>query len=466
MATCVRTFSTVTNQSGTGFIPWSSPGNAAASDDSRATASTGAGAASNYLKCIGSAHASGTALGAGDTINSITYKVERRCTTAPGSTVKDEKLYAVESDIIVTANNYANTGSDWTATDTVDDHVQSTNLPTAAVVLAADWGCALSIQLSAGVGATGEVDQVFAEIDFTPAPSPVEEYESNIVVPKWQWEQRKLTPRYDEHVCPGILIGVPVMRQGTKLPPLTLNFSYNIQLPVLSAPQRLVPLAAGTGISWLLNIPTLALHTRTRVPTLQYNTVIRVPLLRMISRAIPAYPVYNYQCILPVLSTESRLRPLIPAFSIVINIPKLNLELRSHALVPGIIQPSLAAYVEPQRSSSAQIIYGSNPGPFKLNMAAGSWRRSGRVHIVHTDKVKPNVCTVEAQFTLVSYHPNMAIGEFVYERNDGYLTITNLDAVNDALIPDGDSFAISTTPGDAPLSPMLITIDQPPTVIP
>lgn len=468
MATETRTFATFANDNAVGATSWSNVGNAQVSDDARATATAlGTNGISNYHKSTNSSHLSGSTLTSSCTINSIKYRLEKRKSGNPAANCRDYRVMEIQGGVIITANNYADVASDYGTSDAVVEYTQTTNLPTAATILDSGWGVAFACQnTNSTSGASGELDYTEVVIDFTPPASPVEEYDSNVVNPKFLWEYKKLRPDYDEHACPGIMIGIPIMRQGATLPPIALQFSYSMQVPILSLQNRLIPLAPGSGISWTINIPRLSLPMRLPIPALAYNTVIRVPVLRMVSRAIPAYPIYNYQCILPILSSVTRVKPLLPAFSFVLNIPSLKIQMRSLAPTPAIITPSLALYVESQRSSAAQVIYGSSPGPFKLNKTAGPWRHSGRVHIVHTGKVKPKVCTVEAQFTLATAFPNLEAGEFLYERYDGYLTITNLDPVSDALIPDGDTFAIDTTPEDAPLAPMLITIDQPPTTLP
>lgn len=314
---------------------------------------------------------------------------------------------------------------------------------------------------TAGAGANGQVTITTSAGSFVP-----EDDISNIKVPRWIWEYVKRAPDYDNHDCPGIMLPLPTLRMPMQQPPLTLQFSYNLNLPTLSMPVKVVPLAKGTGISYSVNLPTLSMPMVAKVPTLSYNTVVRAPVLSMVIRGLAPVPLYNRILNLPTLSMKMRVIPFTPAFSFVLNIPTLKLLLKSHAPIPAFITPSDAPYVEPQRSGSAQVIYGSSPGPFKLNETAGPWRRGGRVHIVHTGKVKPKVCTIEAQFTLATAFPNIKAGEFEYERLDGYLTITNLDDITDSLIQDGDTFAISTTPEDTPLQPMLITIEQTPIILP
>lgn len=174
MATCTRVFSTVGTSDPTGFgFNWSNTGNVFASDDSRATVSiTNSNGISDFIEVTNSSHSSGTALGASDTITQIDWKVEVSKAGNPAANCRDYQLYPIENGTRVTTTNYA-TASDYGTSDAVATHSQTTNIPSASVVLASNWGFAFSCQNTNGqAGATGQVDRIFADITFTPAVPP------------------------------------------------------------------------------------------------------------------------------------------------------------------------------------------------------------------------------------------------------------------------------------------------------
>lgn len=170
MPTSTRTFGTQADDASTGTTAWSNPSNAASSNDTRSTASLGAGGNSHYHKSTNSSHSSGTALSSGDTINSIKYRFERRKSGSPN--VRDWKIYPVEGGTIVTTTNFADTGTDWGTSDATAEYTQTTNLPSAATILASNWGVVIACQNTNGFpGGVGELDYVEAIVDFTPGPN-------------------------------------------------------------------------------------------------------------------------------------------------------------------------------------------------------------------------------------------------------------------------------------------------------
>lgn len=170
-----RTFGTITNDASVGATAWTNPSNAASSDNSYAVATAlGVLGLSNYLKFLNSSYLDGTTLNVGDTINFISWSVERFKSGNPAANVRDYRLFAIEGGTIISANNYADTASDWGTTDTdlATGHNQNTNLPTAATVLASDWGFVFAAQnTNSTAGGTANVDWGYAYIDFTPAGS-------------------------------------------------------------------------------------------------------------------------------------------------------------------------------------------------------------------------------------------------------------------------------------------------------
>ena len=166
-----RTFGTIVDDPSVGTVSWNSPTNAGAEDNAYAEASVLVGnGQTHYLLCTNSSYLDGTTLNVGDTINFISWGVARY---NPGSSnIRDYLLYEVEGGVIKTANNYADTATDWGATDTdlATGHTQTMNLPTAAAILASDWGMAFAAQnTDGGMDGIARVDFLYAYIDFTPA---------------------------------------------------------------------------------------------------------------------------------------------------------------------------------------------------------------------------------------------------------------------------------------------------------
>jgi len=88
--------STFADDAGVGTVAWTNPGNAAASDDSRAEA-TLTGTHSHYLKATGF----GFSIPAGATINGITVEIERHYTTIG---VFDNRIRLVRAGTIESTN--------------------------------------------------------------------------------------------------------------------------------------------------------------------------------------------------------------------------------------------------------------------------------------------------------------------------------------------------------------------------
>lgn len=183
MAQQTRVFATFADDNAVGSAVWASPGNALASDNAYAsTFFPGAGGQSHYLKATNSAYATGSnTLVIGSTINFIDYNVERS-KVAGAANVRDLFLYSVEAGFIISANNYADTLTDWGTSDAVVAHTQNTNLPSAATILASNWGFVLACQNTNGnSGAQAQVDWLYATIDFTPPAAAIPN--KSIIIP-------------------------------------------------------------------------------------------------------------------------------------------------------------------------------------------------------------------------------------------------------------------------------------------
>lgn len=173
MAVETRVFGTFANDGSVGVVAWGTPANAAASDGNRTTASLTGGQTTQYIKATNSSHDSGSTLAIGDIITDIFFRVIRLKSGFAGANVRDWKAYPIEGGIIQTSTNYADTLSDWTTSDVSADYQQTGTLPSAATVLASDWGFAFAAQNQNGSsGAVAEIDQILAaNIVFTPGPT-------------------------------------------------------------------------------------------------------------------------------------------------------------------------------------------------------------------------------------------------------------------------------------------------------
>lgn len=163
MASVTRDFGTFADDSTVGTITWNNPGNAAASDDSRASTATNS-ATSHYLKCT---NPQGTAVPAGATINGIEIIIER--SRAFGTSVTDSAVRIVKGGAIGATDR--SNGTAWPTTDTDRTYGSPTDLWgetwTVAQINASDFGMAISV-VSVG-GAQPRIDYVRAVIYYTVA---------------------------------------------------------------------------------------------------------------------------------------------------------------------------------------------------------------------------------------------------------------------------------------------------------
>ncbi len=175
MATEVRIFGTFANDATVGTITWTSVSNAAAQDTTYANVVLNiASQQSNYIKATNSSHLSGSTLSSSDIITAIQWDIIHKKTGNPAATIKDFHAYPVESGSINTAIDYADTVNLWSTSDETFSYIQSSGLPTAATVLASNWGFVLACQnVNATTGAQGNVDYIVATITFTQVSAAV-----------------------------------------------------------------------------------------------------------------------------------------------------------------------------------------------------------------------------------------------------------------------------------------------------
>lgn len=110
---------------------------------------------------------------------------------------------------------------------------------------------------------------------------------------------------------------------------------------------------------------------------------------------------------------------------------------------PGTV-PGVGHFAEPSRSSSSVIVYGTEPGPFKLNVAASVYRRNGRSHVVHLAPVKPLIVENYVLFDMLSPSVELSINEFNYQAPGGYLRIWNDVVLLSNIVPEGANWNAAT----------------------
>lgn len=161
---------TFSDDSSTGTITWSGPGNAAVSDNILSSATLiGAFVVTHYINATNFS----MSVPGGATITGVVVGLERN-TTGSG-TVKDNAIFLIKNGTIQ-GNNKA-TANNWTGTDTYEDHggVNDTwgLVLTASDVNASDFGVAVAAQVVAGTTAEAHVDHIRITVYYTTKPTVI-----------------------------------------------------------------------------------------------------------------------------------------------------------------------------------------------------------------------------------------------------------------------------------------------------
>ena len=156
--------STIVDDSSVGTETWSNPGNAAASDDSRATVTVGAGVTpSHYLKATNF----GFAIPAGATINGITVEVELSATQL--NRVTDNAVRIVKGGTIGSTDK--SSGTTWPTTEAYRTYGGAADLwgETWAYsdINDSTFGFAISCGATGSGTRDGQVDHIRITIDYT-----------------------------------------------------------------------------------------------------------------------------------------------------------------------------------------------------------------------------------------------------------------------------------------------------------
>ncbi len=159
---------TFSDDAAAGNVAWSSPSNAASSNDSYATATLSASQTTHYLKALGGCFVIPPA----STITNVEARVEAK---ASGSDVADLEVKLVKGGVISGTSQH--TGSALGTSDSVRSYSASPATwgvaLTAADVNAADFGVALRYTNSAGAERIVYVDDIEIRISFTPAGATI-----------------------------------------------------------------------------------------------------------------------------------------------------------------------------------------------------------------------------------------------------------------------------------------------------
>ncbi|MDQ5879904.1 MAG: biosis protein MshQ [Pseudomonadota bacterium] len=152
------------NTAATGTQAWSSPGNAASSNDNYATASVNDNQVTNYLECTGY----GFAIPATATITGITVNAERN---ASNTLVRDSAVRLIKGG--VRGSTDRSTTTDYTTSDVVEAHGGAADLWgttwTPADINAANFGVAFAAYKNgtAGNARTVSVDHLQISVSYT-----------------------------------------------------------------------------------------------------------------------------------------------------------------------------------------------------------------------------------------------------------------------------------------------------------
>lgn len=170
-----RSPGTIVDDAAVGTLAWSNPGNAAASDDVRATspANVNQFQETHYLKATNF----GFALPAGASILGITAEIERsEASTSSNGKIRDKKVRIVKGGTVQSTQDKAATGTDWPTTDGYRSYGGSGDLWgvswTQADINSAGFGLALSITGTLTSGETARVDHMRMTVRYLPTATP------------------------------------------------------------------------------------------------------------------------------------------------------------------------------------------------------------------------------------------------------------------------------------------------------
>jgi len=269
-------FATFSDDSTVGTVSWLTPGNAAASDNTYATASSAATATSHYLKGL-NASAGLSAIGNSDTVDGFVISVERKASINSADHVTDSTIRPVVGGTI-SGTNKADTTTNWGTSDTVINYGSSTDTwglagLTGADVKSSTFGVALSVAISKTFSSlTASVDAITLTVYYTPVTlltiAPASVVESPVV--------GSPTITTSATVSPSSVVGIPVVGTPTITPgPVTVFPSSVVSTPVVGTP--VVTPSIDISPSSIVRAPTVGTPTITSEVIVQPTSVVSTP---------------------------------------------------------------------------------------------------------------------------------------------------------------------------------------------
>lgn len=159
---------TFVDDTSVGTITWNSPGNAASSNDVRASASMlgSSGIISHYLKATNF----GFSIPGGSTIDGVVVEIERKRSVSGGQ-ISDSTVKLVIGGV-VSGNNKANTGVAWPTADAYFTYGSSSDTwglsLTDSDINASTFGVVISVlKLTGGKTSQGTIDHIRITIHYT-----------------------------------------------------------------------------------------------------------------------------------------------------------------------------------------------------------------------------------------------------------------------------------------------------------
>jgi hypothetical protein len=158
---------TLSDDSGIGTLSWSNPSNAASSNDSYATVTTGVSGTTHYLKATNF----GFSIPSDATIQGISVSIERKGTGGGSNRTRDSVVKLVKADGTLGTTNKADAANNWPSTDTVKIYGDASDLWgdtwSYADINDADFGVVLAAAIVVDTSVTSSVDHVTITVHYT-----------------------------------------------------------------------------------------------------------------------------------------------------------------------------------------------------------------------------------------------------------------------------------------------------------
>ncbi len=156
------------DDSGVGTLAWSNPDRVAASDDSKANASSTANVTTHYLKATNF----GFSIPVGATVNGVTVEIERMTTNNAAARNTIDNIVKLVKGGVISGTDKADTVSKWPIADAYASYGGAADLwgltLTYSDVNAADFGVAISANTTSdGATINARIDHIRITIEYT-----------------------------------------------------------------------------------------------------------------------------------------------------------------------------------------------------------------------------------------------------------------------------------------------------------